>query len=379
MVMTQALIAQAAREVTQPPVRQFPSQIINIAISTSALFDTRESQAIFKGQGEAAFRSHMQEKARTPFGLGPAFPFVAKMLGLNRSDEPLVNLTILSRSNPQVLERVHHSLTAHGLVFPDKRRVRQTVGEAYTSGQPITPQILDNFQVDIFLSRHEGDVKAALAGGFAAGLVMGEASRPETERNKDIVLAFDFDRVVAVAKGHPRSGFKGDSEEFFQVRNQKNPDKALIEYLEYETPHNDLAAQPGPLKAFFVKLFELRKHLEQSRAADDTQLKIAVVTARSGGVLPRVITTLRNWGVEPDELYSVGTSSKTPHLRSLRADVFFDDSERHAQGARQATTAIWVPWAAQNDLTPNPSAKGSGLRLVRPSGRRGHLHTVPKS
>lgn len=376
-------LRSAADEITKyPAAKQFSHQLLNIAVSTSALFDTRNSDRIFREQGEEAFKAYMREKRDVAFAPGPAFGFVQKMLSLNTSEKPLVNLTILSRSNPQIAQRVHVSLMRHGLHFPDKKDVRQGFGEAYTGGDPITPALLADYGADLFLSAKQHDVQAALQAGYAAGLVMvppdGCAMPASTGQN--IVCAFDFDRVLGVAQGEKQSDFV-DSEEFFKKRLQVNPSGALMDYLAHETPHNHLPAQPGPLKNFFVKLFELR---EQVKQADDsgTKIKIAVVTARSGGVLPRVIRTLEDWGVEPDQLFSVGNVKKSGPLTNLAADIFFDDSARHVEQAPNITAAIWVPWP-ERDVVPAqqladnvialPPRSAPGNRRVAPAPRPDNL------
>lgn len=371
-------LRSAADEITKSPAaKQFVPQLLNIAVSTSALFDTRNSDRIFREQGEAAFKAYMREKRDIAFAPGPAFGFVQKMLSLNTSETPLVNLTILSRSNPQIAQRVHISLMQHGLHFPDKKEVRQGFGEAYTGGAPITPALLADYGADLFLSAQQHDVQAALQAGYAAGLVKipPDGCPMPASSGRNIVCAFDFDRVLGVAQGAKQSEF-ADSEEFFTQRLQVNPSGALMDYLTYETPHNHLPAQGGPLKNFFLKLFDLR---EQVKETDDSmaKIKIAVVTARSGGVLPRVISTLEDWGVEPDQLFSVGNIQKSGPLTNLAADIFFDDSARHVEQAPTITAAIWVPWS-KREVNPAPPLAENVIALpLRSAPRNSRVAPTP--
>ncbi len=346
MTQTQAAICAVPKPVAEPypSHKEFDTQILNIGVSTSALFDTRKSDAYFHKvcrhpHGELLYMEYMRDNTDNPFAAGPALPFIKKLLSLNTPERILVNLSILSQNNPQVALRVHHSLYEHGLYMKsDKSKIRFGMGEIYTKGRPITPQMLRNFGLDLFLSTDETPVKAALAEGVAAGKVL-YPSLPEIPSfsTPNVLVAFDFDRVMGYGNGNRADSYKQDSEAYFQ-------DTSLVEYWRRESKLTTLPAHPGPLASFYLKLVRLRDELKAW--GHPLKLELAIVTARSSDPFARVQATLDHWGqgsMEEDYRISTRRTPKAPHLAELQADAFFDDSLKHVKGAAEVTTAIWVP------------------------------------
>ena len=56
-------------------------------------------------------------------------------------------------------------------------------------------------------------------------------------------------------------------------------------------------------------------------------MKLGLVTARSVTNYERVFTTLREWGVQLDEVIFCGGKKKGPFLKAFGADIFFDDTQ----------------------------------------------------
>ena len=334
--------------------RQFDTQIINIGVSSSALFDTRNSDKIFREKGEKEYMAYMAARAKVPFKPGAAFPFVKKMISLNRSDDVVVNPTLLSRNNPFAARRVDASIKAHGLTYEDNG-LRQIYGEAYTGGGPITPEMLKAFGVDLFLSTKIDDVKSALMAGCAAGLVSTiPCALPKVANDNSICFVFDFDRVLGIAYGRPDDEYPYDSERNFR-------DNGLRAYHMRETALADVPAEPGPLAPFFLKVVNLRDCLSQRKG---TQIEMHIVTARAAGSLMRVITTLDAWRCETKGLISCGSTPKAPQLENLKADIFFDDSERHLANLPPGTLGALIPWIEQAPRRPktrNNAVKGNNL------------------
>jgi 5'-nucleotidase len=54
-----------------------------IAVSSSALFDMKESDEVFKEKGVEAYRKYQTEKIDDCLEKGVAFPFIRRFLGLN--------------------------------------------------------------------------------------------------------------------------------------------------------------------------------------------------------------------------------------------------------------------------------------------------------
>ena len=56
-----------------------------IAVSSSALFDMQASDAVFRQEGEDAYRKYQQKNIDAPLEPGVAFTFVKRLLDLNTS------------------------------------------------------------------------------------------------------------------------------------------------------------------------------------------------------------------------------------------------------------------------------------------------------
>lgn len=70
-----------------------------IAVSTSALFDMEESDSIFRAKGVDAYRKYQERMIDEPLEKGVAFPFIKRLLNLNKSfpeDKP-VEVVIFSK------------------------------------------------------------------------------------------------------------------------------------------------------------------------------------------------------------------------------------------------------------------------------------------
>ena len=158
-----------------------------IGVASSALFDLRESDAVFREQGEEKYREYQREHLDDVLEPGVAFPFIRRLLDLNDlSDrERLVEIVILSRNDPETGMRVMRSVAHHGL---DITRAIFMQGRApYRFMKPL--------RMSLFLSANEVDVREATDMGFAAGHVVGHAA--EDDGGADLRIAFDFDGVLA--------------------------------------------------------------------------------------------------------------------------------------------------------------------------------------
>src|SRR4051812_41829178 len=88
-----------------------------IAISSRALFNLDESHRIYEEEGIAAYQTHQIENENTPLMPGVAFPLVKKLLALKdpTSQEPLVEIILLSRNSADTGLRVFNSIQHHQL------------------------------------------------------------------------------------------------------------------------------------------------------------------------------------------------------------------------------------------------------------------------
>ncbi|MGE8313920.1 MAG: 5'-nucleotidase, partial [Pseudomonas putida] len=77
-------------------------------------------------------------------------------------------------------------------------------------------------------------------------------------------------------------------------------------------------------------------------------LRIAIVTARNAPSHERVVTTLKDWGVSPDECFFLGGMEKPRVLSILKPHVFFDDQRSHLQSPAGDLPMVHVPFGVAN-------------------------------
>lgn len=85
-----------------------------VAVASSALFDLRESDAVFRGEGGVtAYRTYQRERQNEPLSAGIAFPFIRRLLSLNgpAEDDKPVEVVLLSRNDSDTGLRVFKSDT----------------------------------------------------------------------------------------------------------------------------------------------------------------------------------------------------------------------------------------------------------------------------
>ena len=299
-----------------------------VAIASSALFDLRESDRVFREQGPQAYRDYQQAHLHTPLGKGIAFPFIRRFLSFNQRfpvQRP-VEVVLLSRNSVETGQRVFESIDHHGL---DIRRA------AFLEGNSPYPYI-GAFQAALFLTANEADVLSATGEGYPAGLVM--HSKVEDDLDDGALrVAFDFDGVIA----------DDESESMFQ--------QGLAAFEQYEVDRAHQPHQPGPMAPLFRKLAMLQQ-LEAQAEADDPgyepMLRTAIVTARGAPTHNRLVTTLKSWGVSANETFLLGGIEKHRVLETLRPHIFFDDNSRHLQSPAGDLPMVHVPFGVANRVSP---------------------------
>ncbi|MBF7140825.1 MULTISPECIES: 5'-nucleotidase [Pseudomonas] len=304
-----------------------------IGVASSALFDLSESNEVYLNEGVEAYRLHQQRNADQPFDRGVAFPFIRRFLSLNTgfSAQAPVEVVLLSRNSPETGVRVFRSIRHYGL---DISRA------AFMTGRS-PHEYIPAFNASLFLSANEGDVQRAIDADYPAGVVL--PSRVyDDEIDTELRVAFDFDGVIA----------DDEAETVFK----RNLD--LAEFQTYESEHQAIAHQPGPLADLFRKLAFLQQ-LEAQRLSEDPTyskiLRIAIVTARNAPSHERVVTTLKAWGVSPDEAFFLGGMEKSRVLSVLKPHMFFDDQRSHLASAAGNIPMVHVPFGIANRPV-NPTA-----------------------
>ncbi len=285
-----------------------------VGISSRALFDLEEENNIFEQQGVDAYRDYQFAHEQTILQHGTAFHMIKELLRINtyaQSEQPLVEVVIMSRNTPDMAMRIFHSIDHYGLTIT---RASFTGGEGlYT--------YLDAFSVDLFLSKSESDVQAAINHGVAAAIIC-EPPKDYAPVEHQVRIAFDGDAVL----------FSEASELIFK-------EKGLPAFVAHEQAHSQDALAEGP----FAKLLKIIAFLQQNLPKKDNPFRLALVTARNSPTHARVLFTLREWGVTLDEAFFLGGLAKDQVLKAFRAHIFFDDQDVHLYAASKVVPSGKVP------------------------------------
>lgn len=297
-----------------------------IAVASSALFDLSESQAVFEQQGLEAYRHYQQKHAHRLLPKGVAFPFIRRFLSINTvfPEQLPVEVVLLSKNDPATGQRVFNSIREYGLAIS---RAGFLSGKTPFAYMPV-------FNVSLFLSANDTDVSAAVQAGFPAGTVLSSHAVDDVN-DHELRIAFDFDGVLA-----------DDEAEAVYQRSE-----SVSEFHQHESNKKDLPHGSGPLGDLFRKLSLLQAlELEKTKANPSYQriLRIAIVTARSAPSHDRVVTTLLNWGVMPDETFFLGGIDKRRVLEIMKPHIFFDDQLRHLTSVAGDIPSVHIPFGVRN-------------------------------
>jgi 5'-nucleotidase len=236
----------------------------------------------------------------------------------------LVEVILLSRNDPDTGLRVFNSIQHHGI---DISRA------AFVSGRDPF-RYLAAFNAALFLSANPEDVKNAIMQGAPAGRVF-PTQFIDDDTEAELRIAFDFDGVIA----------DDSAEAVFKTQ-------GLEEFLRAERDHASVAHGLGPLHRFFSEVARLQAHELAKKKTDASykpRLRIAIVTARNAPAHERVVTSLREWGIQVDEVFFLGGIEKHKILEVLRPHIFFDDQTSHIEGTASVTPSVHVPFGIANE------------------------------
>ncbi len=295
-----------------------------IGISSRALFNLEEENAVFEERGLKAYADYQREHEKDVLLPGPAFQLVKAFLNLNKlhGDDRKVEVIIMSRNSPETSLRIFHSIEHYGL---DITRA------ALLSGADVAPY-LKAFKTDLFLSAYAPDVKQAVDNGVAAGMILtGKQHANSCEEIGQIRVAFDGDAVI----------FSAESERVFKQR-------GIEAFNKHEHANVDKPLPKGPFANFLTALSNLQ-NIYQTQ--EQSPIRTALVTSRSVPAHERAIKTLRGWGVRVDEAFFLGGVPKKDILASFGAHIFFDDQHAHADPASEVVPSAVVPYREGDDPT----------------------------
>jgi 5'-nucleotidase len=283
-----------------------------IGITSRALFDLDEADAVFRTSGLTAYREYQRKHETELLSPGTAFPMVRALLAINsRASKRLVEVIVISRNDADSGLRVFNSAKAH--------QIDITRG-AFTDGRDPW-KYLAPLNCNLFLSAEPDDVDKALGMGCPAALILPPPESVEHDV-EEVRIAFDGDAVL----------FDDESERVFQ-------EHGLKAFEEREEHLANVPMNPGPFEPFLRALHEIQAHFDE----EHSPIRTAIVTARAAPAHLRVINTLRAWNVRVDESFFLGGLEKGNVLAALRPHIYFDDQRRHLDKARARTASAHVP------------------------------------
>ncbi len=289
-----------------------------LAISSSALFDLRDSHLVYESQGVEAYRQYQIAHEDEILMPGDAFPLVEKLLQLNAAlEQARVEVILVSRNSADTGLRAFNSIQHYGLNISRA---------AFVGGRSPDPY-LAAFDCHLFLSTHAEDVRSALRSGFGAATIL--SGGPRRAASHELRIAFDGDAVL----------FSDESERVYQQA-------GLQAFQAHERDAARELLGGGPFKPFLAALHRL----QQAFPEEACPIRTALVTARSAPAHERVIRTLREWNIRLDESFFLGGLDKSAILEAFAADVFFDDQAGHCDRARQVVATGHVPHGISNEL-----------------------------
>jgi 5'-nucleotidase len=296
------------------------SHTLVIGVSSRALFDLEDANRVFDTQGVDAYARYQMERVEEVLAPGAGFPLIKALLQLNKASTGprKAEVVIMSRNSPATSLRMFHSI----------RHYQLDILRAALAGGASLAQYLLAFDVDLFLSAHDEDVRAALSGGIPAARIYPTPANVADPREQ-IRIAFDADAVL----------FSAEAERIYRER-------GLAAFLEHEVANAQKPLPEGP----FAKLLRTLSDLQADGTFLKPPIRIAVVSARNMPAHERVIRTLLAWKVRVDEAFFMGGVSKTKVLEAFAPHIFFDDQEAHC-----APAAGTVPTARVFDLCDEPA------------------------
>lgn len=310
------------------------TETLVVGISSRALFDLEEENKLFQEKGVVEYRKHQKKRENEILNQGTGFHIVQALLNLNKlSKERLVEVIVMSRNSPETGIRILNSVKHYNL---------DITRSAFTGGESLFDYI-EAFDVDLFLSKDEGDVQKIIDSEIAAAALIYEPPTGYTPETSTVRIAFDADAVL----------FSDESEQIFKAG-------GLEAFHENESKNSKVLLKEGPYAKFLKTLSKIQRKMETG--IELSPIRIAIVTARNSPSHMRVLNTLREWDVYVDEAFFLGGISKDKVLKAFKAHIFFDDQEAHLGPAKLLVPSAKVPYKSSSPL----NGKDKSFKLVDP-------------
>ncbi len=296
-----------------------------VCITSTALFDFSKEHQIYLEEGVDAFRLYQAEHTDDPPPPGAAFPFIKRLLHLNKlfPEHSPVEVVMLSRNDPEAGRRMMAAMPHYDL---DITRA------FFLSGATPYPY-MKAVHACLYLSTNTDEVKEAISKGYPAGLVLPCATQ-DRDYDNQLRIAFDFDGVLV------------DDE-----AESKYADGGLPLFHHYEVMHKDRPLKDGPLMPLMRRISAIQRIERENKKnvnSPDKAVRISIVTARSAPAHERLLNTMNNLGIEADELFLTGGIEKKNILDVLKPQIFFDDQLGHLTPASANTPCVHIPFGIRN-------------------------------
>jgi 5'-nucleotidase len=312
------------------------SKSLVIGISSRALFDLEEANAVYESEGLHAYSEFMRGRENERLGKGTGFDLIKAILDLNGKVEGHrpCEVVVMSKNSPATSFCLFNSIEHYGL--PIERAV-------LSGGSPLAPY-LHAFSVDLYLSAYEDDITAAIAADIAAAVIY-PTPATEADPRQEIRIAFDGDAVL----------FSDEAERIFK-------EQGFEAFIKHEQAKAREELPKGP----FARLLYTLSVLQKDKQFEKPPIRTAIVTARSLPSHMRVLNTLRAWDVNVDEAFFMGGVEKTAILKAFNPHIYFDDQDTHCRRASDVVSTGRVPYgiAGQNSNGQEPK-DGRNPRVKR--------------
>lgn len=248
-----------------------------VGITSTALFDFSLEHQIYQQEGIEAFRRHQKDHRERLPEPGAAFPFIKRLLNLNRlfPDESPVEVVILSRNDPEAGLRMMDAMPQYDL---------DITRSFFLSGADPYPY-MKAVDACLYLSTNKEEVRSAVAEGHPAGFVL-PCVTTNDDLDTQLRIAFDFDGVLV------------DDEAESQYA-----DGGLPLFHHYETMNKNRPLKGGPLMPLLQKISNIQKieKARSNRVNDPLKaVRVSIVTARNAPSHERMMNTLKHEGIEVD-------------------------------------------------------------------------------
>ena len=300
-------------------------QELVVAVSSTALFDFSKEHQIYTTEGIEAFRKYQIEHRNDLPEPGAAFPFIRRLIHFNSifPEEKPIEIVLLSRNDPVAGLRMMDALPKYNL----------DISRAFFLAGELPYPYMKSVNAVLYLSTNKTEVKEAMDQEYPAGYVL-PCNVRDNEDDKQLRIAFDFDGVIV----------DDEAEEIYA-------EGGLPLFHHYEKIRRDKPLNAGPLMPLLKGISGLQ-NLEREKwnytNSPSNALRVAVVTARNAPAHERLITTLKNYNIDTDQLFLTGGIEKKNILDVLKPQIFFDDQLENLVPASENIPCVHIPFGIAN-------------------------------